>query len=94
MTDPDPPSSPFAQAALDQAGPEGPVDYVRSPCVRVCRIATAGSGLCVGCWRSLEEITRWGGMTPDQRRAVLALLPARERAHRRRLFKGPLFRRS
>lgn len=66
---------------------------VRSPCVRVCRLSTAGSGLCTGCWRSLEEITRWGMMSSDQRRAVLATLPTRARAHRRRLFKGPLFSR-
>ncbi|MDE1149096.1 MAG: DUF1289 domain-containing protein [Azospirillaceae bacterium] len=59
-----------------------PEDYVASPCTRVCRIEQRTS-LCVGCLRSLEEITRWGGMTPDERRAVLALLPERAQASRK-----------
>jgi len=30
-----------------------------SPCVGVCRM-DAASGLCLGCWRTLDEIARWG----------------------------------
>lgn len=53
-----------------------PDDYVKSPCVRICQL-DARRTHCLGCLRTLEEITRWGGMTPDQRRAVLAALPGR-----------------
>jgi len=53
-----------------------PDDYVKSPCVRVCQLDRSRT-LCLGCLRSIEEITRWGLMTPDQRRAVIADLPNR-----------------
>lgn len=49
---------------------------IESPCVKVCVIHPA-EGLCVGCLRSLDEIARWSAMTGDQRRAVMADLPAR-----------------
>lgn len=58
------------------AGMQAPDDYVASPCTRVCKVDPA-TRLCIGCRRSLEEITLWGSMTPDQRRAVLAMLPGR-----------------
>lgn len=48
--------------------PERPV---RSPCVSIC--AMDDQDLCTGCQRSAEEITRWGRMPNDERRAVLAL---------------------
>ena len=47
-----------------------------SPCVKLCRI-DPGRGLCLGCLRSLDEIAAWSRMTPEARRAVMALLPAR-----------------
>ncbi|MEC4593265.1 MULTISPECIES: DUF1289 domain-containing protein [Nitrospirillum] len=72
--------SPIPSTGPDPKVPN-PDDYVASPCTRVCRI-DARSGLCAGCQRTLEEITLWGGMTPDQRRAVLASLPERRKARR------------
>lgn len=35
------------------------------------------TGYCFGCGRTRDEIAEWIEMTPDQRRAVMALLPAR-----------------
>ena len=49
---------------------------VASPCNNVCRIDDA-SGWCVGCLRTLDEIAAWASVDDDQRRAVLAELPAR-----------------
>ncbi|HLS58255.1 MAG TPA: DUF1289 domain-containing protein [Paracoccaceae bacterium] len=49
---------------------------VESPCNRICRIDPA-TRLCVGCHRSIDEIAAWGRMTPAERRAVMAELPAR-----------------
>ena len=47
-----------------------------SPCVKVCVMHPA-EGLCVGCLRTRAEIAAWSAMTPDERRAVMAELPAR-----------------
>jgi predicted Fe-S protein YdhL (DUF1289 family) len=38
----------------------------------------AASGLCLGCGRSLDEIARWSAMSRDERRAIMAVLPARK----------------
>lgn len=50
---------------------------VSSPCIRICRI-DAESRLCIGCWRTLDEIAAWGGMTETQRLAVMASLAGRK----------------
>ena len=50
---------------------------VASPCINVCRM-DAASGYCEGCRRSLEEIACWSAYGPDEKRAVLARLPARK----------------
>ncbi|MFV3076761.1 DUF1289 domain-containing protein [Niveispirillum fermenti] len=47
----------------------GPDDYVPSPCQRKC-VLDRRREYCTGCDRSLDEIVRWGGMGPDERRAV------------------------
>jgi hypothetical protein len=51
---------------------------VASPCVDVCRM-DAASGYCEGCRRTLEEIACWSAYGPAEKRAVLALLPARKK---------------
>ena len=38
------------------------------------------SGLCDGCWRTLDEITVWSRLDDDEKRAVWALLDARRSA--------------
>jgi predicted Fe-S protein YdhL (DUF1289 family) len=47
-----------------------------TPCIDICEI-DAASGLCIGCGRSLEEIAGWSEMSPSERRAIMAILPAR-----------------
>ncbi|MFT6775563.1 MAG: putative Fe-S protein YdhL (DUF1289 family) [Paracoccaceae bacterium] len=47
-----------------------------SPCTKVC-VIHPGARLCVGCLRSIDEITAWARMTYDERRAVMATLPDR-----------------
>ncbi|MAY15871.1 MULTISPECIES: DUF1289 domain-containing protein [Oceanospirillaceae] len=49
---------------------------VRSPCVSIC--ALDENDVCVGCYRSGEEISRWGRYSDDERRAVLQKVAARE----------------
>jgi predicted Fe-S protein YdhL (DUF1289 family) len=53
-------------------------EEVASPCVDVCRM-DAASGYCEGCRRSLEEIASWPAYGPAEKRAILALLPARRK---------------
>lgn len=53
-----------------------PVAVIESPCILVCSIDVK-TGYCFGCGRTRDEIAEWIGMTPEQRRAVMALLPAR-----------------
>ena len=49
---------------------------VASPCISVCTIDQA-SGLCAGCFRTLEEIANWIRLSDEEKRAILAALPAR-----------------
>lgn len=51
-------------------------DEIESPCVQICVVHPV-ERICTGCLRSIDEITRWSKMTPDERRAVMAELPDR-----------------
>lgn len=42
---------------------------VPSPCVNVCRMEAA-SGLCAGCWRTIDEIAAWSKMDDEGKRQV------------------------
>ena len=44
-------------------------DLVPSPCISVCRM-DADTGLCQGCFRTIEEIIVWGRQDDDERRHV------------------------
>lgn len=48
-----------------------------SPCIGICRIDPARA-LCEGCLRTLDEIAVWSQLNEAERRAVWALLPARQ----------------
>jgi hypothetical protein len=41
---------------------------IASPCVSIC--ALNDDDICIGCYRSADEILRWGKMNEDQKRAV------------------------
>ena len=44
---------------------------IASPCRGICKIDEP-SQLCIGCSRSIDEITRWREMDDDQKLAVLS----------------------
>ncbi len=53
---------------------------IATPCVQHCKLDPTES-FCLGCWRTLGEVAGWGSLTPAQREAVMAELPARRRKH-------------
>ena len=44
-------------------------DEIASPCVKVCVIHPEAR-LCVGCHRSIEEISVWSRLSPEARAAI------------------------
>lgn len=49
---------------------------LETPCVNVCLLDDE-TGLCVGCGRTVAEIASWASLSVEQRRAIMAALPAR-----------------
>ncbi len=58
-----------------------PKAVVASPCNSVCRIDPR-TGLCEGCYRTLDEIAAWSAIDDAQKRAVREALRLRRRALR------------
>ena len=58
-------------------------DEVDSPCVKIC-IIQPESRLGSGCHRSIDEISRWSRMTPEERGEVKAMLTERKPGPNRR----------
>lgn len=50
-----------------------------SPCINVCALDDAD--ICIGCQRSVAEITQWGRMNNAERRQVLLRCIERARAN-------------
>ena len=51
-------------------------EAVESPCTKLCVIHPEAR-ICMGCYRTGDEIAGWLRMTPDERRAVMETLPER-----------------
>jgi hypothetical protein len=51
---------------------------IASPCINVCRMDPA-SGLCAGCYRSLDEIAAWSRLDDAGRIVILAAVARRRR---------------
>lgn len=49
---------------------------IESPCIKLC-VVHPEARLCVGCYRSIDEIGTWSRKTPDERQQIMAELPAR-----------------
>lgn len=52
-------------------------DEIESPCVKIC-VVHPEARLCTGCLRSIDEIGRWSRMSHEERRGIMAELPARQ----------------
>ena len=53
---------------------------VESPCIRVCTLDETGR-LCLGCFRTLDEIGAWAQLADPERARVVERLPARRREY-------------
>lgn len=51
-------------------------DAVASPCINVCRMS-GETGLCEGCFRTVDEIAAWSGAADGERIAILAAVERR-----------------
>jgi predicted Fe-S protein YdhL (DUF1289 family) len=63
---------------LERARALDPAEPVPSPCISVCRMDPA-TGLCEGCFRTLDEVAGWGLASDEEKRAVWRLLAERAR---------------
>lgn len=61
-----------ARALLAKAAAEN----VPSPCISVCRMS-ASSGLCEGCYRTLDEIRSWSKADDEVRRTIWSRIERR-----------------
>ena len=48
---------------------------VESPCIDLCTLDD--DDICVGCYRSIDEICAWGGAGDEQRRLILQVAAGR-----------------
>ena len=56
---------------------------MRSPCIKLC-VLHPTERICLGCYRTVEEIARWSRMSDAEREAVMAELPGRKPVEKRR----------
>ncbi len=68
---------PYRKAAVPQA------EFVPSPCISVC-VMDADGVICLGCFRTLDEIAAWSLLDTAAKRRVLDALPARKASQRPR----------
>jgi uncharacterized protein len=69
----------MVDTALDATPMEPPMESpVASPCVDICRLDA--QGLCIGCRRTIGEISEWSRATEARRREIVSRLAARQRA--------------
>ncbi len=57
----------------DRGGLPAPI---KTPCIKVC-VVDGESGLCLGCYRRLNEVAAWARLSEAEREAILAELPER-----------------
>ncbi len=60
----------------DAPSPSGPPKAIKTPCVKVC-VVDAESGLCLGCYRTLQEVAGWARYSEDERDQIMGELKTR-----------------
>lgn len=49
---------------------------IESPCVKLC-VVHPEARICIGCYRSIDEIGGWSRMNAQERQGIMAELPTR-----------------
>ncbi len=57
-----------------------PLETISSPCVSNCCLNE--EDICLGCFRSLDEILQWRAISDQQRQTLIVLAQAREAEYR------------
>lgn len=50
---------------------------IESPCIKICMIHPEAR-ICIGCYRTGDEIARWSALQPDERHTIMDALEARK----------------
>ena len=50
---------------------------IDSPCINICRIDKK-SGFCIGCNRSLIEVSNWSNLSEDKKKQIIFELNSRK----------------
>jgi len=58
-------------------------DEIESPCVRIC-VVHPEARICTGCFRTIDEISKWSKMSREDRREIMEALPDRASLLRKR----------
>ena len=61
------------------------VSRIQSPCIRNCCLNE--DDVCLGCFRRIDEITRWNDADDSERRLILSRAQERKSAHDKRFGK-------
>ena len=68
------------QTSLDNQSHNKPLNeslgIIKSPCVNICCLDE--QDVCLGCYRTCDEITGWGAMNNDERKSVMEKVAERE----------------
>jgi len=48
-----------------------------SPCKKIC-VMHPGARICIGCFRTIDEIAQWGRLDAEARKTIMAELDSRE----------------
>lgn len=51
-------------------------DEIASPCIQICVIHPE-ERICTGCYRTIDEITRWSRFSHEERAEIMDALPGR-----------------
>ena len=51
---------------------------IKSPCISVCVLNDSGD-FCLGCYRTGDEIERWGELTNEEKSHLITLIEKRRR---------------
>ncbi len=60
-------------------------EFIPSPCISVCLLDK--NDVCVGCYRTADEITEWMGCDNDKKREILAKCQERFKSEQKHTLK-------